>query len=107
MIVEKCKYSNDSQDSNMPQWAIYERNQKKVISDCKLTIDTAERLKEEGEVLEKEDLVDQETSLSRAFQYFYYPDRPNLVINAILSGFHSRENNLVIRATFDFLINHI
>ena len=51
--------------------------------------------------------MEQETSLSSAFQYFYYPDRPNLVINAILSGFHSRENNLVIRATFDFLINHI
>ena len=50
MIVEKCKYSD--QDSSMPQWAIYERNQKKVISDCKLTIDTAERLKEEGEVLD-------------------------------------------------------
>ena len=45
--------------------------------------------------------------LSNAFQYFYYPNRPNLVINAILSGLHSRENNLVIRSTFDFLISHL
>ena len=52
MIVEKCKYSNDPQEDSMPQWAINERDQKKVISDCKLTIDTAERLKEEGEVVD-------------------------------------------------------
>ena len=30
-----------------------------------------------------------------------------MVINAILSGLHTRENNLVIRATFDFLISHV
>ena len=39
--------------------------------------------------------------------YFYYPDRPNLVINALLSGLHNRDNILVIRATFDFMISHI
>ena len=45
--------------------------------------------------------------ISNALQYFYYPNRPSLVINAILSGLHTRENNLVIRATFDFLISHV
>ena len=45
--------------------------------------------------------------ITNALMYFYYPNRPNLVINAVLSGLHSRENNLVIRATFDFLITHV
>ena len=39
--------------------------------------------------------------------YFYYPNRPNLVINALLSGLHNRDNILVIRATYDFMISHI
>ena len=43
----------------------------------------------------------------KGFLYFYYPNRPSLVINAILAGLHTREDNLVIRATFDFIISHI
>ena len=43
----------------------------------------------------------------KGFLYFYYPNRPNLVINAILSGLHTRADNLVIRATFDFIISHV
>ena len=49
---------------------------------------------------------DRETVMN-SFLYFYYPNRPNLVVNAILSGLHTRSDNLVIRATFDFLISHI
>ena len=45
--------------------------------------------------------------ITNALMYFYYPNKSNLVINAIISGLHSRENNLVIRATFDFLISHV
>ena len=48
---------------------------------------------------------DRETVMN-SFLYFYYPNRPNLVVNAILSGLHTRSDNLVIRATFDFLISH-
>jgi hypothetical protein len=47
------------------------------------------------------------TQITRAFTYFYYPNRPNLVINALLSGLHDRKENLVVRATFDFMISHI
>ena len=39
--------------------------------------------------------------------YFYYPNRSDLVLNAILSGLYDRDNNLAVRASFDFLITHV
>ena len=47
------------------------------------------------------------SKLSDALYYFYYPIRSNLVINALLNGLNDRENCLVVRATFDFLITHV
>ena len=45
--------------------------------------------------------------LCQALNYFYYPSKSHLVINALLTGLHDLEQNLVVRATFDFLISHI
>ena len=49
----------------------------------------------------------QRNKLYEALNHFYYPNRSNLVTNALLSGFHNLDNNLVVRATFDFLISHV
>lgn len=46
-------------------------------------------------------------AIVQALQYFYYPNRQNLVINALLSGLHTRQDNLIVRSTFDFMISHI
>ena len=42
-----------------------------------------------------------------ALVYFYYPNKQNLVTNALLSGLHDLDQNLVVRATFDFLVSHV
>ena len=40
--------------------------------------------------------------------YFYYPNRQNLVVNALLTGLTLGENPIYVnRATFDFLITHM
>ena len=46
-------------------------------------------------------------AIIRALLFFYYPNRPNLVVNALLSGLHHKEENLVVRMTLDFLVSHI
>ena len=47
------------------------------------------------------------SGLNKILTDFYYPNRTNLVINALLSGLHDLDHNLVVRATFDFHISHI
>lgn len=41
------------------------------------------------------------------FFYFYYPNKTQLVINALTSGLQLTEINYVNRATLDFLISHM
>ena len=63
------------------------------------------------EALHKEGLLGKDEAkrkqVMKGFLYFYYPNRPNMVINALLAGLHTRDDNLVIRSTFDFMISHI
>jgi hypothetical protein len=43
-----------------------------------------------------------------AFFYFYFPNKENLVINALLSGLDIIDQTVYVnRATFDFLISHV
>ena len=43
-----------------------------------------------------------------AFYYFYYPNKENLVVNALLSGLDIINNSVYVnRATFDFIISHV
>ena len=42
-----------------------------------------------------------------AYQYFYYPNKQNLVNNALLFALQGDKNQLVNRATLDFLISHM
>ena len=66
---------------------------------------------EDMEALHKEGLLGKDEAkrkqVMKGFLYFYYPNRPNMVINALLAGLHTRDDNLVIRSTFDFMISHI
>lgn len=41
------------------------------------------------------------------FLYFFYPNKSQLVINALVSGLQLTEINYVNRATLDFLISHM
>jgi hypothetical protein len=41
------------------------------------------------------------------FFYFFYPNKAQLVINALISGLQLTESNYVNRATLDFLISHM
>lgn len=45
----------------------------------------------------------------RAYFYFYYPNKEQLVIQALLAGLQigSGNENYVNRATLDFLISHL
>ena len=44
---------------------------------------------------------------SKDYFYFYYPNKTELVINALISGLQLTESNYVNRATLDFLISHM
>lgn len=107
MIVEKCDYDQDAEkhdDKDLPQWARKELDMLKLISQSNPHCNMDKQFKN-NQLDDKE--LEQRRKVSHALQYFYYPNRPNLVINAILSGLHTRENSLVVRATFDFLISHV
>ena len=81
------------------------RNGTMTIEDFNQNI---EGLQPEWAVHEKELLLSLRKDKDKnAFFYFYYPNKENLVVNALLSGLDIRENSVYVnRATFDFIISH-
>ena len=100
VVVETCDYSKTE---SLPDWATLEMNMLECVrANAGANMEQRHKAREldaQGERGRK--------AATRGLLYFYYPNRPNLVINALLSGLHSREDNLVVRATFDFLISHV
>ena len=82
-----------------------EKLKRDKIADAK-KLRTAEELTIENCSLE-ESLEKEREKVLEAYQYFYYPNRANLVVNALLVGLSSFDDQLVRRATFDFLKSHI
>lgn len=96
---EKCAF--------VSKYSLVVRNGKTALMEQKVEGNLSDWASEEGKL--RGVLMRNEAQVAKAYYYFFYPNKEQLVVQALLAGLQigDKNENYVNRSTLDFMISHL